>query len=225
MPTLGPTAASAADADRAALHTTASRVPNEHVSRLRQWFCSCASTTITPAAERINWYGKQTTCCIGSTDRLQHAPARDLTLMTMDDDNCSCFFDELGRCNGLSCSHDVSNWSSCTRMLRSRRDIENVDKQSVQLIVLVSMLPTVPGMLVLVEYSNDEIRPMVATALPALDWFSGRPACPRRRIAHVAPHTIHTHTQSPNRRHGSRLDAGRRGWGAAAEQRAIGGGE
>ena len=28
-----------------------------------------------------------------------------------------------------------------------------------------SMLPTVPGMLVLVEYSNDEIRPMVATAL------------------------------------------------------------
>ena len=58
--------------------------------------------------------------------------------------------------------------------LRSRRDIENVDKQSVQLIVLVSMLPTVPGMLVLVEYSNDEIRPMVATALPALDWLSGR---------------------------------------------------
>ena len=58
-----------------------------------------------------------------------------------------------------------SNWTSCTRTLRSRRDIENVDKQSVQLIVLVSMLPTVPGMLVLVEYSNDEIRPMVATAL------------------------------------------------------------
>ena len=85
--------------------------------------------------------------------------------MTMDDDNCSRFFDELGRCNGLSCSHDVSNWTSCTRTLRSRRDIENVDKQSVQLIVLVSMLPTVPGMLVLVEYSNDEIRPMVATAL------------------------------------------------------------
>ena len=34
MPTLGPTAASAADADRAALHTTASGVPNEHVSGL-----------------------------------------------------------------------------------------------------------------------------------------------------------------------------------------------
>ena len=32
MPTLGPTAASTADADRAALHTTASGVPNEHVS-------------------------------------------------------------------------------------------------------------------------------------------------------------------------------------------------
>ena len=36
MPTLGPTAASTAEADRAALHTTASGVPNEHVSRLRQ---------------------------------------------------------------------------------------------------------------------------------------------------------------------------------------------
>ena len=37
MPTLGPTpAASTAEADRAALHTTASSVPNEHVSRLRQ---------------------------------------------------------------------------------------------------------------------------------------------------------------------------------------------
>ena len=78
--------------------------------------------------------------------------------------------------------------------LRSRRDIENVDKQSVQLIVLVSMLPTVPGMLVLVEYSNDEIRPMVATALPALDWFSGRPACPRRPHCPRCPtHNTHTH--------------------------------
>ena len=48
-------------------------MPSEHVSRLRQWFCSCASTTITPAAERIKWYGKQTNCCIGSTERLQHA--------------------------------------------------------------------------------------------------------------------------------------------------------
>ena len=94
--------------------------------------------------------------------------------MTMDDDNCSCFFDELGRCNGLSCSHDVSNWSSCTRTLRSRRDIENVDKQSVQLIVLVSMLPTMPGILKLVRYSDGEMRPMVTTAVPALEWFSGR---------------------------------------------------
>ena len=32
MPTLGPTAAGTVDADRAALHTTASGVPNEHVS-------------------------------------------------------------------------------------------------------------------------------------------------------------------------------------------------
>ena len=93
--------------------------------------------------------------------------------------------------------HDVSNWTSCTRTLRSRRDIENVDKQSVQLIVLVSMLPTVPGMLVLVEYSNDEIRPMVATALPALDWFSGRPACPRRPHCPRCPtHNTHTHNHT-----------------------------
>ena len=41
------------------------------------------------------------------------------------------------------------------------------------------------------------------------------------RIARVAPHTIHTHTQSHNRRHGSRLGAGRRGWDAA-EQRSRG---
>jgi hypothetical protein len=34
--TLLPTAASTADANRAALHTTASGVPNEPVSRLRQ---------------------------------------------------------------------------------------------------------------------------------------------------------------------------------------------
>ena len=79
----------------------------------------------------------------------------------------------------------------------SRRDIENVDKQSVQLIVLVSMLPTVPGMLVLVEYSNDEIRPMVATALPALDWLSGRTACPRRPHCPRCPtHNTHTHNHT-----------------------------
>ena len=36
-------------------------------------------------------------------------------------------------------------------MLRSRRDIENVDKQLVQLVVLVSMLPTMPGILKLVR--------------------------------------------------------------------------
>ena len=75
--------------------------------------------------------------------------------------------------------------------------IENVDKQLVQLIVFVSMLPTVPGMLVLVEYSNDEIRPMVATALPALDWFSGRPACPRRPHCPRCPtHNTHTHNHT-----------------------------
>ena len=42
------------------------------------------------------------------------------------------------------------------------------------------------------------------------------------RIARVARNTIiHTHTQSHNRRHGSRLGAGRRGWDAA-EQRSSG---
>ena len=51
-----------------------------------------------------------------------------------------------------------------------RRDIENVDTQLVQLVVLVSTLPTMPGMIVLVDYSVGEMRPMVATALPALDW-------------------------------------------------------
>ena len=113
------------------------------------------------------------------------------------------------------------------RTLHSRRDIENVDKQLVQLVVLVSMLPTMPGMIVLVDYSNDEMRPMVATALPALDWFSGRPACPRRPHCPHCPTTQCTHTQSHNCRHGSRLGAGRRSQDAAEQRsrRAIGGGE
>ena len=40
---------------------------------------------------------------------------------------------------------------------------------------------------------------------------------PRARVARIAalPHTQYTHTQSHNRRHGSRLGAGRRGWDAA----------
>ena len=115
-------------------------------------------------------------------------------------------------------------------MLRSRRDIENVDKQLVPLIVLVSMLPTVPGMrmLVLVEYSNDEIRPMVATALPALDWFSGRPACPRRPHAPHCPrcptHNTHTHIHTIAATAADGCRAARLGRSGAAQQRAIGGG-
>ena len=71
--------------------------------------------------------------------------------------------------------------------MRSRRDIENVDKQSVQLIVLVSMLPMMAGILKIVRYSVGEMRPMAATALPALDWFSAQwtprvSACPRRGV-------------------------------------------
>ena len=102
-------------------------------------------------------------------------------------------------------------------MLRSRRDIENVDTQLVQLLVLDSTLPTVPGMIVLVDYSVGEMRPMVATALPALDWFSGRPGVPASPALPALPHTQYTHTQSHNCRHG----AGRRGWDAA-EQRSSG---
>ena len=86
--------------------------------------------------------------------------------------------------------------------------------QLVQLVVLVSMLPTVPGMIVLVDYSVGEMRPMVATALPALDWFSGRPACPRRPHCPRCPtQNTHTHnhaiaaTAAP-------LGGGRRGWDA-----------
>ena len=82
-------------------------------------------------------------------------------------------------------------------MLRSRRDIENVDKQLVQLVVLVSMLPTMPGMIVLVDYSVGEMRAMVETALPALEWFSGRPACPRRPHCPRCPtHNTHTHNHT-----------------------------
>ena len=38
---------------------------------------------------------------------------------------------------------------------------------------------------------------MVATALPALDWFSGRPACPRRPHCPRCPtHNTHTHNHT-----------------------------
>ena len=228
MPTLGPTAASAADADRAALHTTASGVPNEHVSRLRQWFCSCASTTITPAAERINWYGKQTNCCIGSTERLQRAPARALTLMTMDDDNCSCFFDELGRCNGLSCSHDVSRWIHVPALACCALDgtLRTSTSNRCSLSCSSRCFQRCPA-------SSSSC----ATASARCDrWWrlhflhsTGSVDAPRARvarIARVAPHTIHTHTitQSPPRQP-SRRRAARLGRSGAAEQRAIGGGE
>ena len=51
------------------------------------------------------------------------------------------------------------------------------------------------GILKIVRYSVGEMRPMGATALPALDWFSGRPACPRRQHCPRCPtHNIHTHS-------------------------------
>ena len=98
-----------------------------------------------------------------------------------------------------------------------------------QLVVLVSTLPTMPGMIVLVDYSVGEMRPMVATALPALDWFSGRPACPRRpHCPRCTTHNTHTHNHTiaataavsaPGGAAGTQRSSG------AAEQRAIGGGE
>ena len=64
----------------------------------------------------------------------------------------------------------MSGWSSCTRTLRSRQDIAIVDTQLVQLLVLDSTVQMVPGIVELVQYSVDDIGPMVPTALPALDW-------------------------------------------------------
>ena len=107
-------------------------------------------------------------------------------------------------------------------MLRSRRDIENVDKQLVQLIVLVSMLPMMAGILKIVRYSVGEMRPIdggdCTSCTRLVQWtprVSASPALP------ALPHTQYTHTQSHNCRHGSRLGAGRRGWDAA-EQRSRG---
>ena len=47
------------------------------------------------------------------------------------------------------------------------------------------------------------------------------PRVPASPALPALPHTQYTHTQSHNRRHGSRLSAGRRGWDAA-EQRSSG---
>ena len=47
------------------------------------------------------------------------------------------------------------------------------------------------------------------------------PRVPESPALAALPHTQYTHTQSHNRRHGSRLGAGRRGWDAA-EQRSRG---
>ena len=164
--------------------------------------------------QTTHWYGKQTTCCIGSTERLQHAPARDLTLMTMDDDSCSLvaaasstnWADAMDFHAAMVCPIGLPAFACCgsdagegfisiplPEGYHSRRDIENVHQQSVQLIVLVSMLPTMPGILKLVRYSDGEMRPMVTTAVPALEWFSGRPACPRRPHCPRCP-THNTHT-------------------------------
>ena len=59
----------------------------------------------------------------------------------------------------------MSGWSSCTRTLRSRQDIAIVDTQLVQLLVLDSTVQMVPGIVKLVQYSVDDIGPMVPTAL------------------------------------------------------------
>ena len=83
------------------------------------------------------------------------------------------------------------------------------------------LLPTVPGMIVLVEYSQrrDPADGGDCTSCTRLvQWTPRVPASP---ALPALPHTQYTHTQSHNRRHGSRLGAGRRGWDAA-EQRSRG---
>merc|ERR1711965_287011 len=83
------------------------------------------------------------------------------------------------------------------------------------------MLPTVPGMIVLVEYSQrrDPADGGDCTSCTRLvQWTPRVPASP---ALPALPHTQYTHTQSHNCRHGSRLGAGRRGWDAA-EQRSRG---
>ena len=67
-----------------------------------------------------------------------------------------------------------SNWTSCTRTLRSRRDIENVDKQLVQLVVLVSMLPTMPGILKLVRYLQQGPRSTKRAPSTAIEFQRAR---------------------------------------------------
>ena len=63
--------------------------------------------------------------------------------------------------------------------------------------MLDSTLPMMAGILKIVRYSVGEMRPMAATALPALDWFSGRPACPRRPHCPRCPtHNTHTHNRT-----------------------------
>ena len=87
MPTLRPTAASTADADRAALHTTASGVPNEHVSRLRHSICSSFCSTTTTSSWRSNHHAGATSCTRSSNGGLQHAPARAMTMFNITDGN------------------------------------------------------------------------------------------------------------------------------------------
>ena len=67
----------------------------------------------------------------------------------------------------------MSCCSSCIRTLRSRQDIAIVDTQLVQLLVLDSTVQMVPGIVELVQYSVDDIGPMVATALPAQLHYTG----------------------------------------------------
>ena len=125
MPTLRPTAASTADADRAALHTTASGVPNEHVSRLRHSFCSSSCSTTTTSSWRSNHHAGATSCTRSSNGGLHHAPARAMTMFNITDGKNNISRDKPVEHIDLVIGLHVSACTSCTRTMRFRRDMRS----------------------------------------------------------------------------------------------------
>ena len=165
MPTLRPTAASTADADRAALHTTASGVPNEHVSRLRHSFCSSSCSTTTTSSWRSNHHAGATSCTRSSNGGLQHAPARAMTMFNITDDNNNISRDKPVEHIDLVIGLHLSACTSCTRTMRFRRDIAIDITESVQLLVRFNALRSMPVMPKLEHYNVDALHSTVAAAL------------------------------------------------------------
>ena len=165
MPTLGPTAASTADADRAALHTTASGVPNEHVSRLRHSFCSSSCSTTTTSSWRSNHHAGATSCTRSSNGGLQHAPARAMTMFIITDGNNNVSRDKPVEHIDMVIGLHVSACTSCTRTMRVRRDIAIDITESVQLLVRFNALRSMPVMPKLEHYNQNAMRSMAAAAL------------------------------------------------------------